>query len=51
MWMHERYRELMSRHIDTFVYASEEAEPQVVGAEAEPDLCVLVDPLDRSSPL
>jgi myo-inositol-1(or 4)-monophosphatase len=48
MWMHERYRELMSRHINAFVYASEEAEPQVVGDEAEPDLCVLVDPLDTS---
>ncbi|RKN48225.1 inositol monophosphatase family protein [Micromonospora endolithica] len=48
MWSHERYRELMSRHLKSFVYASEEAEPQVVGDEADPDLCVLVDPLDTS---
>ena len=48
MWMHEQYRELMQRHIPSFVYASEEAEPQVVGPDAEPDLVVLVDPLDTS---
>ncbi len=48
MWMHEQYRELMQRHIPSFVYASEEAEPQVVGSDAEPDLVVLVDPLDTS---
>jgi myo-inositol-1(or 4)-monophosphatase len=48
MWMHERYRELMNRHLDSFVYASEEGEPQVVGADPDPDLCVLVDPLDTS---
>ncbi|MEV0944020.1 inositol monophosphatase family protein [Micromonospora wenchangensis] len=48
MWMHERYRELMSRHLGSFVYASEEGEPQVVGTEEDPDLCVLVDPLDTS---
>ncbi|MGW5557611.1 inositol monophosphatase family protein [Micromonospora sp. NPDC003944] len=48
MWMHERYRELMSRHLKSFVYASEEAEPEIVGTESDPDLCVLVDPLDTS---
>lgn len=48
MWMHERYRDLLSGIIDSFVYASEEAEPQVVGKDAEPDLCVIVDPLDTS---
>ncbi|WP_199714471.1 inositol monophosphatase family protein [Micromonospora radicis] len=48
MWMHDRYRELMAHHIDSFVYASEEADPQVVGNERDPDLCVLVDPLDTS---
>jgi myo-inositol-1(or 4)-monophosphatase len=48
MWMHERYLELMSRHVHSFVYASEEAEPQVIGSEAEPDMCILVDPLDTS---
>ncbi|MFI0793049.1 inositol monophosphatase family protein [Micromonospora rubida] len=48
MWMHERYRELMSHHLDSFVYASEEGEPQVIGKDNDPDLCVLVDPLDTS---
>jgi myo-inositol-1(or 4)-monophosphatase len=48
MYMHRRYRELFAANIDSFVYASEEDEPQVVGDEAEPDLCILVDPLDTS---
>ncbi|MBL6280255.1 hypothetical protein JMF97_29250 [Micromonospora fiedleri] len=48
MWLHERYCELMARHLGSFVYASEEAEPQVVGNESDPDLCILVDPLDTS---
>jgi myo-inositol-1(or 4)-monophosphatase len=33
-----------------FVYASEEAEPEVIGDDSDPDLCVLVDPLDTSEP-
>ena len=48
MWMHDRYRELLGRMMGSFVYASEEAEPQVVGQDSEPDLCVIVDPLDTS---
>src|SRR5689334_21912314 len=48
MWMHERYRELIKQYIPSFVYASEEAEPLIVGHERDPDLCVLVDPLDTS---
>jgi myo-inositol-1(or 4)-monophosphatase len=48
MWMHERYRELLTPRLQSFVYASEEAEPQLVGSNPEPDLCVLVDPLDTS---
>src|SRR5438045_8275494 len=48
MWMHERYRELLAPLLQSFVYASEEAEPQLVGSDPEPDLCVLVDPLDTS---
>ena len=48
LWMHDRYRKLLAQRFRTFVYASEEAEPQVVGDEAEPDLCILVDPLDTS---
>jgi myo-inositol-1(or 4)-monophosphatase len=47
MWMHDRYRALLTPRLGSFVYASEEAEPQVVG-DPEPDLCVLVDPLDTS---
>lgn len=48
LWMHERYRELLSEHIPSHVYASEEADPQIVGNDPDPDLCVLVDPLDTS---
>ncbi|MFE0026866.1 inositol monophosphatase family protein [Amycolatopsis sp. NPDC059021] len=48
LWMHERYKEALVAHIPSFVYASEEAEPEVVGQDADPDLCVLVDPLDTS---
>lgn len=48
MWMHRRYQELLNGILSSFVYASEEAEPQVIGDDPEPDLCVLVDPLDTS---
>jgi myo-inositol-1(or 4)-monophosphatase len=48
MWMHRRYQELLKNSLNSFVYASEEAEPQVIGDDPEPDLCVLVDPLDTS---
>lgn len=48
MAMHQRYRELLTGILNSFVYASEEAEPQVIGDDPEPDLCVLVDPLDTS---
>jgi myo-inositol-1(or 4)-monophosphatase len=48
VWMHERYRELLTRRFDSFVYASEEADPQIIGTDPEPDLCILVDPLDTS---
>jgi myo-inositol-1(or 4)-monophosphatase len=33
---------------DGNVYASEEADPEVIGTDPDPDLCVLVDPLDTS---
>lgn len=46
--MHQRYRELLAERLGSFVYASEEAEPQVIGPDPDPDLCVLVDPLDTS---
>jgi myo-inositol-1(or 4)-monophosphatase len=46
--MHRRYRELLTQWLPSFIYASEEDEPQVVGSESEPDLLVLVDPLDTS---
>ncbi|MER7130116.1 inositol monophosphatase family protein [Streptosporangium saharense] len=48
LWMHERYRELLSEIIPSYVYASEEADPQIIGDDPDPDLCVLVDPLDTS---
>lgn len=48
LWMHRRYRELLTPILGTFVYASEEAEPEIIGADPDPDLCVLVDPLDTS---
>ncbi|MDR7280886.1 inositol monophosphatase family protein [Catenuloplanes atrovinosus] len=48
LWMHQRYRELLTPVLGTFVYASEEAEPEVIGDDPDPDLCVLVDPLDTS---
>lgn len=46
--LHDRYRELLSEIFPSFVYASEEADPQVIGDDPDPDLCVLVDPLDTS---
>jgi myo-inositol-1(or 4)-monophosphatase len=48
LWMHQRYLSLLSDLLPSFVYASEEDEPQVVGKDPDPDLCVLVDPLDTS---
>ncbi|GIH20909.1 inositol monophosphatase family protein [Rugosimonospora africana] len=48
LWMHERYRDTLSQYIPSFIYASEEAEPQIIGGDPNPDLCVLVDPLDTS---
>lgn len=48
LWMHRRYQQLLQRILDGFVYASEEAEPMIVGTVTDPDLCVLVDPLDTS---
>ncbi|MER6943417.1 inositol monophosphatase family protein [Nonomuraea sp. NPDC000554] len=48
LWMHERYRELLTEIIPSYVYASEEADPQIIGEDPDPDLCVLVDPLDTS---
>ncbi|MCR6488344.1 hypothetical protein M8542_36490 [Amycolatopsis sp. OK19-0408] len=48
LWMHRRYRELLAPILGEFVYASEEAEPEIIGADPDPDFCVLVDPLDTS---
>ena len=48
LWMHQRYKELLTEHMPSFVFASEEAEPEVMGTDSDPDLCVLVDPLDTS---
>lgn len=48
LWMHNRYRHLLTEIIPSYVYASEEADPQVIGDDPDPDLCILVDPLDTS---
>ncbi|UMP03306.1 inositol monophosphatase family protein [Amycolatopsis sp. EV170708-02-1] len=48
LWMHQRYKEEIAKHVRSFVYASEEADPEVIGPDPDPDLCVLVDPLDTS---
>ncbi|MGI5187309.1 inositol monophosphatase family protein [Promicromonospora sp. CA-289599] len=48
LWMHQRYKELLADVIPSFIYASEEDDPQVIGDDPDPDLCVLVDPLDTS---
>ncbi|WP_344861738.1 inositol monophosphatase family protein [Planomonospora alba] len=48
LWMHERYRALLTEVFPSYIYASEEADPQVVGDDPDPDLCILVDPLDTS---
>jgi fructose-1,6-bisphosphatase/inositol monophosphatase family enzyme len=48
LWMHQRYKELLTNVIPSFIYASEEDDPQVIGDDPDPDLCVLVDPLDTS---
>lgn len=48
LWMHDRYRALLADRLSSFIYASEEAEPELIGQETDPDLCILVDPLDTS---
>lgn len=48
LWMHERYKELLRERLPAFVYASEEDDPEVIGKQSDPDLLVLVDPLDTS---
>lgn len=48
LYMHRRYREIFEEELGSFVYASEEDEPSIVGKNPDPDLCILVDPLDTS---
>ncbi|MEV0269922.1 inositol monophosphatase family protein [Hamadaea sp. NPDC050747] len=48
LWIHSRYRALLADQLHSFIYASEEAEPELIGKETDPDLCILVDPLDTS---
>lgn len=48
MRLHRRYRDLLQREIPEFIYASEEGDPEVIGENPDPDLLVLVDPLDTS---
>jgi myo-inositol-1(or 4)-monophosphatase len=46
---HNRYQQLLTPLLPAgFVYASEEADPRVIGEDPDPDLCVLADPLDTS---
>ncbi|WP_405058620.1 hypothetical protein OG474_38645 [Kribbella sp. NBC_01505] len=46
--MHDLYKQRFAEFEPSFIYASEESDPQVIGSDEEPDLCVLVDPLDTS---
>lgn len=46
--LHRRYRELLAQILPNFIYASEEEDPIIVGNDPDPDICVLVDPLDTS---
>lgn len=46
--MHDRYRDLFAESLGSFVYASEEDDPLIVGPATDPDLLILVDPLDTS---
>jgi myo-inositol-1(or 4)-monophosphatase len=46
--MHTRYRDLFTEALGSFVYASEEDDPRVIGPDPDPDLLILVDPLDTS---
>lgn len=46
MALHDHYREQLASRLPGFVYLSEEAEPETVGAN--PELAILVDPLDTS---
>jgi myo-inositol-1(or 4)-monophosphatase len=48
LWMHERYKDLASKHVPSFIYASEEADPEIIGSDPDPDLIILADPLDTS---
>jgi hypothetical protein len=38
--MHQRYRELLQDILPSFLYTSEEGDPERVGEDADPDLCV-----------
>jgi len=48
VWMHQRYRELLQEVFPSFWYTSEEGDPELIGESKDPDLVVLVDPLDTS---
>ncbi|MFI6427881.1 hypothetical protein [Promicromonospora sp. NPDC050880] len=37
LWMHQRYKELLKEVIPSFIYASEEDDPQVIGDDPDPD--------------
>jgi fructose-1,6-bisphosphatase/inositol monophosphatase family enzyme len=44
--LHDRYKTLLTEALGELIYLSEEGDPEVIGAD--PDLVVLVDPLDTS---
>lgn len=44
--LHDRYRDLLAQEVGDLVYLSEEGDPEAIGAD--PDLVILVDPLDTS---
>jgi myo-inositol-1(or 4)-monophosphatase len=48
MALHDHYRTALAERLGGFVYLSEEAEPEVVGTDPDPQVAVLVDPLDTS---
>lgn len=48
VWMHQRYKELLREVLPSFLYTSEEGDPEYLGDADEADLVVLVDPLDTS---
>lgn len=36
LWMHQRYRQLLTEYLPSYIYASEEADPQIIGDDPDP---------------